>query len=322
MALLTESHVACVMDSYEVQVHCVDPVGNVVGTFGREGEGPGDFKSSVVSLVGGKNGTLGVVDIGLARFTVFSPDGSLMSTIPLPRTTITFDATGVFGDTLTALGLITFDPLKLVAGAGPGGLYSVFDVDVSTGLLLREQEVPPVDVSIECGTVYSGFPNRLGGWVYIACEGHLVLVNENGDVTVIQAPTYSAELPSDAEVSRWIEGRRRPEATDGIPLSDERIERFRNRTKNYHLTLGTERFDEWGNIWIATQRDRHDFSYFDVYSAAELEYLGSVEIEGRLIGFDLVGSTLVTLVERWGAASGEDAVIPSQQLDWYQIAEL
>ena len=43
VALLADERTACVIDSYEVQVRCVDVEGTVVGVFGRKGEGPGEF---------------------------------------------------------------------------------------------------------------------------------------------------------------------------------------------------------------------------------------------------------------------------------------
>ena len=43
VALLADERTACVIDSYEGQVRCVAGEGTVVGVFGREGEGPGEF---------------------------------------------------------------------------------------------------------------------------------------------------------------------------------------------------------------------------------------------------------------------------------------
>ena len=45
-----------------------------------------------------------------------------------------------------------------------------------------------------------GFPNPAGGWVYVACEGHLVFVAEEGDVAVLQAPTYTGALPNERDM--------------------------------------------------------------------------------------------------------------------------
>ena len=321
VALLAGSELACVVESYEFRIHCVDSAGRVAGVFGNEGAGPGELGSNLVGLIGGRDGTVGIIDNALKRITVFIPSGQLVTTAPLPSASVGLNATGVFGDTLTAVALTTADPMRIAGGAGPGGLYTVFDIEVSTGRILRQQELPPVSAGVECGTVHSGFPNGLSGWLYIACEGHLVLLAENGETKVVQAPTYTGELPTDADVSLRIEEMEHMDRLDIIPFSDERLERYRSRPKNYHLQLGSERFDEVGNVWIATQRDRHAFSYLDVYSVEELEYLGSVRIRDRLIGFDLVESTLVTLVERRDTQSDENALLPMRRLDWYDVAD-
>ena len=62
------------IDSYEVQVRCLDGEGAVVGVFGREGEGPGEFDNPSY-LARGDEGTVGVMDLGLSRFTVFGDTG-------------------------------------------------------------------------------------------------------------------------------------------------------------------------------------------------------------------------------------------------------
>ena len=74
VALLADERTACVVDSYEVQVRCVDMEGTVVGVFGRKGEGPGEF-GAPASLARGEEGTVGVMDLELGRFTVFEPSG-------------------------------------------------------------------------------------------------------------------------------------------------------------------------------------------------------------------------------------------------------
>ena len=51
------------------------------------------------------------------------------------------------------------------------------------------------------------------------------------------------------------------------------------------------------------------------------EYVGSVSIRDRLIGFDLLGSTLVVLVERQVGPDDTDG-IPDRALDWYEIGDL
>ena len=78
-------------------------------------------------------------------------------------------------------------------------------------------------------------------------------------------------------------------------------------------------FDAANRYWIATQRDLLEWSYLDVYE--NVEYVGSVKVRDRLRGFDLVGSTLVVLVDRQVRADDADGV-PDRALDWYDIGEL
>ena len=77
--------------------------------------------------------------------------------------------------------------------------------------------------------------------------------------------------------------------------------------------------DAANRYWIATQRDTHEWSYLDVYENAE--YVGSVRVRDRIRGFDLLGSTLVVLVERQVGPDDADW-IPDRALDWYDIGDL
>ena len=75
-------------------------------------------------------------------------------------------------------------------------------------------------------------------------------------------------------------------------------------------------YDDRGRLWVATERDRAHFSYFDIYVG--IEYVGSVRVRDRLRAYDLYGSTLVTVVEREPDADG----IGWRGADWYDIAGL
>ena len=71
------------IDSYEDRIHCMNRRDEEVGAFGRPGEGPGEFRS-LVEVVGGPDGTIGAIDWGLARMTVFETTGTLVSEVALP----------------------------------------------------------------------------------------------------------------------------------------------------------------------------------------------------------------------------------------------
>ena len=83
VALLADERTACVVDSYEGQIRCVDSEGAVAGVFGRKGEGPGEF-GSPGDLARGEEGTVGVLDPELGRYTVFEPSGAYVSEVMSP----------------------------------------------------------------------------------------------------------------------------------------------------------------------------------------------------------------------------------------------
>ena len=73
-------------------------------------------------------------------------------------------------------------------------------------------------------------------------------------------------------------------------------------------------FDDLDRLWVATTRDRDHFSYFDIWVGTE--YAGTVRIRDRLIGYDILGSTLAALVER----KPDDFGVAQRTIDWYDIA--
>lgn len=86
IALANET-TACVIESYEHRVHCIDRDDDApVGIFGREGAGPGAFRTPV-HLIRGPEETVGVIDIALGRMTIFEPTGRLVGELRLPGST-------------------------------------------------------------------------------------------------------------------------------------------------------------------------------------------------------------------------------------------
>ena len=315
VALLADERTACVVDSYEIQVRCVDGEGAVVGVFGREGEGPGEFGSPSY-LARGVDGTVGVHDGDLGRFTVFEPSGARLSEVVVAADYyVPFRS---FDDVLSGVSL---DIFAMLGGGNSGPLMTRFDVNITTGEVLREAASPSGPWDVACGEVVYGIPDRGEGWVFMACEGHLIFVGDTGDATVLRAPTYLAELPDDRDVARREEiilsvsrmiDQPAPAGLEGM------LEEYRATPKEYRLGTQHQLVDAANRYWIATLRDTHDWSYLDVYENAG--YVGSVRVRDRLRGFDLLGSTLVALVERQVGADDADG-IPDRALDWYDIGD-
>ena len=318
IALLSDERTACVSEYYEVRVRCLSRDGSIVGVFGREGEGPGEFES-LGSLVGGMDGTVGVVDYRANRFSVFEPTGTLVTSVPIPGAVLIPTPTGRFDGTVSMVRTLS-SAARETRQSGSG--YFAFEIDLASGEVRGDEESPPANVEIECERVYEGFPNPIGGWVLIACRGHLIFVSAAGEATVVRSPAYFDELPSEREVARRSEQlgavARRPR---GPAVRPERLESYRNTPKAYHMAERTGLFDATGRLWIATQRDHNEFSYLDVFSARDGAFVGSVKVRDHMKDFDLVGSTLVVLVER-AAGPHDSDIVPDNAIDWYDVGEL
>ena len=101
---LADEEMACVIESFEYRVLCLDPGGATVGTFGREGEGPGEFLTPA-AIFRKSRGTLAVFDSRLARLTVIGPEGVAVSEIESPAP---FWVNAIQGDRIH--GFVAFGP--------------------------------------------------------------------------------------------------------------------------------------------------------------------------------------------------------------------
>ena len=180
--------------------------------------------------------------------------------------------------------------------------------------------------NIQCGEVINGIPDRAEGWVFIACEGHLVFVGDTGDATVLRAPTYVPQLPDEQEVAQREEELKAFNRGLGVPESmnlEEALERYRTTPKNYHLSTAQQLFDAANRYWIATQRDLREWSYLDVYEHASYvcrSVNGSRRsAQGHTMSWGRRSSSWST-----GSFVGVDDadLVPDRPLDWYEIGEL
>lgn len=230
-----------------------------------------------------------------------------------------FTPVSSFGDVLTGA---SADMMAMLAGESPGARMKRYDVNIASEEVVRDVESPRGPWDIECGDVIDGIPDRAEGWVFIACEGHLIFVGDTGDATVLRAPTYVPQLPDEQELAEREEELKAFNRSLGVPEDmnlEEAMERYRTTPKRYHLSTAQQLIDADNRYWIATQRDLREWSYLDVYENAE--YVGSVRVRDRIRGFDVLRSTLVVLVDRPVGADDADG-IPDRALDWYEIGEM
>ena len=305
---------ACTGDSYETRVYCVDRTGNVVGHFGREGDGPGEF-NLVSILARGPDGTIGVFDWDPSRVTVFMPDGTMVSETKVPPL---FAPARSFLSTVSGYSVGIPAPGDMSIGPSPTALIrliTLFEVDLKKGeVLWMRQGLEHLDED-GCYPI-PGIPAPGGGWVFMACTGVYFLVHRDAtNGRLVRSPAYVAEFPNDRDVTAYLEGMRFAGPVPAELLkSDE--EEYRAQPKVPHLGAGTLAYDGKDRLWYATTRDRDNFSYLDVWVGTGYE--GTVRIRDRLMGYDILGSTLVALVERKPDRSG----IAAKAIDWYDIGDL
>lgn len=314
VALVTES-IACVVDSYKFQIRCGDRQGAVVGAFGREGAGPGEFRDPAV-VERGPDETVAVVDVELARLTLFEPSGAYLSDTTIPAA---FTGHKLSGGRLFGVDFLTFFESRRTGSPTGAGIA---EVDVVSGEVVWKRSGIGNLVETECGTVGMGWPRPGGGYVFWACDRELVFLDHRDALTarVAASPTYFGELPSERDVDAYRDSFASLGHTMPIPKAtvESYVARFGERPKRWFLVGGESSgspfgFDNQDRLWVATTRDRDTFSYFDVWIGTG--YIGTVRIRERLLGFDLLGSTLVALVERRPGSDG----IASRAIDWYRI---
>ncbi|MCY3677073.1 MAG: hypothetical protein F4Z31_17460 [Gemmatimonadetes bacterium] len=324
IALVTED-LACVINSFEFQVHCGERSGAIVGVFGREGDGPGEFRT-LAGVERGPDGALAVVDLRLDRLTFFSTDGTYESTVSMPGA---FSPDGLWGTRVFGTDHFKNMDFSELSTESPEDMLrpAHMEIDLESGEVVWERSGITEAAEIECGPIILGRPDPRGGYVFRACQELLVFFEHRDDTTatVVPSPTYVEELPNQRDVDDYLEGLARlsgtmAQAAGGVAVARSAMEPYaagyREDPKMWFLRGIPFDFDSEGRLWVATTRDRDLYSYLDVWVGTA--YAGTVRIRDRLLGYDLFGATFAALVER---APGPDG-IAERAIDWYDISGL
>jgi len=296
---LLSDHRACAIASYEVEVRCGDRDGTAVTVLGGRGEGPGEFKG-LLSIVRGPDGEFGIVDPIQGRITIYDAPGNFLRTVRLP---FIFESLGPFDSTLVG---------SFTASGEPGERIAV--ISAYDGAVLETLMPPhPIDLGLmpegRRGLSWGAMaPN--GDLAFVAAGPTVVQYSRSGELREVHpAVGHRPEFPSRRDIDAHVESY--ANSIFGAAPAHV-IDKFAVTEKSYALGGASMRFDEVGRLWVATQKDRDLHSYIDVYDGSR--FVGSVQVRDRMLGFDLLGSTLVVLVER----SGVDAEgLPRRAIDWY-----
>lgn len=313
VALVSE-RVACLVDSFEHRIHCVDSSRQGVGVFGREGEGPGEFRTPPW-VMRGPGGLLAAFDLLAAQLTYFEPDGTIVSATRMPPAVYLTDLRDgrALGSRLTMLD-------RTRSEDQPDEVPVV--VDAVSGEILWEREDLSGAVGRDCFNGRVGILNPQGGIVTTACEHEIVFLDHEDatGATVVAAPNYSPLLPGNRDVDAYVEGTL---SIGGglVSISPAQKEAYaagyRERPRRWFLNGPSSlRFDAEDRLWAALTLDRDDFSYLEIWTGTE--YAGTVRVRDRLRDYDILGSTLAVLVERKPDRYG----IAPLAIDWYDIGGL
>jgi len=279
----------------------------------RQGEGPGEFNDDLADLLHGPDGTLGVIDSDLNRISMFDvTSGAFVSQARLPG--VYFQgATSSFSSTLTGSSW----SMELDSAGAMRTTTQFVEVDLGSGEVVWERVYGnrfQTDAGCEPSAVLEGLSSGTfsseGSAVFPLCSGQLLLFAARDDAsgTLIRAPRYVLEYPSEREVQEYLE------SAGGFAREDW----FQSTPKPYQrLPLV---FDDQNRLWVVTSRGRDEgISYLDVYSGAQ--YWGAVQVRHDALAVAVLGSTLVVLVDR-PVGPGDPDGYPDRGVDWYDISEL
>ena len=307
IALVTND-IACLIDAYEFQIKCLARSGRIVGVFGRKGEGPGEFES-VPRIERAEGGAVALLDIRLDRITVFSVRGELLFETPMPGN---FSMHQLFDDRVFGI---------TRARSDTGRVFTPTERDLRSGEVLWSRTGIADALNAGCISEFAGRMSPAGSLVYWNCNSELVFFRDrDGPGVVGISPGRVVEFPNDRDVDAYLEGMARitAGAVRAPPqLSEAYADGYRSKPKRWYFSNEGPafRFDDQGRTWAATTRDRDERSYIEVWDGPE--YLTTVEIQDRLVGFDLLGDLMVTLVERQPDRDG----IAARGIDWYVVPQ-
>ncbi len=306
IALVSED-TACVIVSWEHQIQCSNRTGHLFGVFGREGEGPGEFVMPG-RVLRGPGRTVAVLDPGMSRLSVFTVAGELTSETTLP---VIFMPLSPVGETLVGT-------LESVLPGSGGKLVAEVDPD---GTVVWQDSLPNSETL--------GLPEHCGlGWGSISpsgvaafpmCEDRILFFDtvRRQQVSLIRMPTFRAELPNARDIDAFREAMRFLYPNNVVP--EAAVRDYAETPKLFWIRGWSMAHDARNRLWVGTTRDHDRVSWLDLYRDTTL--LGSVRVRDRLVGFDVLGSTLVTLVER--APPERDAyAIPELGIDWYDVSSV
>ena len=310
--ILLDDGTACVIDTYWTRIECREPSGAAF-RFGREGEGPGEFRRPN-DIIRGPDGTIGVLDGRLLRMSFFSRRGEFLTSVPgIPQ------------------GFRTRNPSVAggLTGAAAGGRMTV-ELDVATGRTLWERQFPVEDDVTACSTprygtsrrrLIGGYNDRIGGLIFVTCYGEFLVryadrtaPEPSGIVRSTYVERYATEEDVAAELG-VLDARRSGGFRPNVNAEDIRAE----PRVWYGARLVDDRSRFWAvSHWNWADEILYDESYIDMYRLTDdgLTFGVTLQVADKALALDVLGDRLAVFVMR-----DTGGVVPEYRVDWYNVSE-
>lgn len=303
--VLASPTMVCLFDSYSSSLVCGDRLWERSHQAAEEGAGPGEIRSTW-GLVGAPGGGFAQVDIVNGRINLFGSDGSFRSTRPLPAI-------------LNPIGDLGADSVL-------GGMSPPSPSEPSVELVWLSLRTTSVIHRLTLGlprAALDGGYSRITG-VRQLKDGRIVARLDSDRLAFFDAggrfrklgPRFEFPVspPDERDVQRFVEALR-PIFPQGPPEDD--LRRFRERRPG-RIRGGSARrvisADADGRVWVLTNRDSSDSTYFAVIdSTNNVEFIA---VPGHVLNFAIHDSLLVAFVE---ADEADDYGLFPLFLDSYRL---
>jgi hypothetical protein len=270
-----------VADRDDPRIRVFSSSGRSVRSFGRRGEGPGEF-TGIEKIFPASDGSLAVVDMRLFRLTRVDTTGRYLSSVPIKN--FPFDAAAAPGTTAVFLLFSRFLPgTSFILRAEPM-------VDTLVGVIGPMRDFPRAEAPGEIHSLAVGPDGSIavgdGGSEYrirIFRDGRWRDFTRNIP-RKLRTPAEMSDMRS-----RVLGDGRKARVEGGQPSGEIA------REKPHFEWMGF-RYDSGGRLWVKTGRGDVSRTVFDVFASSGA-YLGEVPVPGRVSSFALTGTWLATAGE-------------------------
>lgn len=301
----------CILDSYAVEVLCGDRDWRDVVTVATEGGGPGEI-SRTVRLLSAPDGGVALVDGRNRTVTFISSSREYTASVSFP---VLSPAGDISEDSLIAAYGQPFPSSEPVLQVQRFAAYS----GMATETIVLGFD--PAWLGSEAAMISGGVmapDGRILARISADGVGHLGWYGPDGEfLGLVDFPSFGPVYPTPRDIEMYVEGyrmifQRDPPDADVRRYAQEPMGRFRRGAEYRSIQIDPE-----GRAWVlATRPSDREGTYFELFAGSD--HLGSVEVPGHVVAFQISDSLLIALVEE---QSPNDAGLYPRRVDWYRIIE-